>query len=86
MTLTFADFGGKEKVATPTGKLDFTDAKGLNPEVGDLFSYKPWGNIGFFYNTEGNTFSDDLTKIGETEDIDQIRLLDGKRVTIDIAD
>ena len=47
MTLTFSDFGGKEKVASPTGKLDFTDAKGLKPEVGDLFSYKPWGNIGF---------------------------------------
>jgi hypothetical protein len=36
MTLAFADYGGKEKVASPTGKWDFTNAKGLNPKVGDL--------------------------------------------------
>ncbi len=86
MTVTFSDFGGKEKVASPTGEFDYTDAEGLNPEVGDLFSYRPWGNLGFFYNTEGNTFSDSLTKIGETDDIDQIELLDGEDVTIAVAD
>ena len=46
----------------------------------------PSGNLGFFYNTDGNTFSTSLTKIGETEDIDRIELLDGQLVTIDIAD
>jgi hypothetical protein len=66
MTLKFSDYGGKEKVGTPTGKWDFTDAEGLNTNVGDFFSYKPWGNLGFFYSTEGNTFSIDLAKIGET--------------------
>jgi hypothetical protein len=86
MTLKFSDFGGKEKVASPTGKWDFTGAKGLNPEVGDLFSYMPWGNICFFYNANGNTFSNDLTKIGETKDIDQIERLDRKQVTIAVAD
>lgn len=86
MTLEFSDFGGKEKVATPTGDWDFTDAEGLNPEAGDLFSYMPWGNLGFFYNTEGNTFSNSLTKIGETDNIDQIELLDGEEVTIAVAD
>lgn len=85
MTLEFSDFGGNEKVATPTGEWDFTDAEGLDPEAGDLFSYMPWGNLGFFYNAEGNTFSNDLTKIGETEDIDQIELLDGQQVTIAVA-
>jgi hypothetical protein len=53
--------------------------------VGDLFSYKPWGNLGFFYSTEGSTFSTDLAKIGETEEIDQIVLLDGQLVTIAVA-
>jgi hypothetical protein len=85
MTLRLSDYGGKEKVATPTGKWDFTDAEGLNPKDRDLFSYKPWGNLGFFYSTEGNTFSTDLAKIGETEDIDQIELLDGQQVTIAVA-
>ncbi|MFF4082713.1 cyclophilin-like fold protein [Streptomyces sp. NPDC001777] len=85
MTLEFSDYGGKEKVATPTGEWDFTDAEGLDPKVGDLFSYKPWGNLGLFYNVDGNTYSDDLVKIGHTDDIDQIRLLDGQRVTIAVA-
>ncbi|MER5336957.1 cyclophilin-like fold protein [Micromonospora sp. NPDC002717] len=85
MTLTFSDFGGKEKVASPTGELDYTDAEGLNPVAGDLFSYIPWGNIGFFYTSEGNTVSNSLTKIGSTDDIDQIVRLDGQEVTIGIA-
>ncbi|MDI9892400.1 cyclophilin-like fold protein [Microbacterium sp. IEGM 1404] len=85
MTLEFSDFGGKEKVATPTGEWDFTDAAGVNPQVGDLFSYMPWGNLGFFYNTEGNTFDASLTRIGSTTDVDQIELLDGQRVTVAIA-
>ncbi|MBB3038075.1 hypothetical protein FHU29_002524 [Hoyosella altamirensis] len=78
MTLTFSDFGGKEKVASLTGDFDYTDAEGLNPRAGDLFSYMPWGNIGTFYKTEGNTSSNSLTKIGETDDIHQIELLDGQ--------
>ncbi len=43
------------------------------------------GDVGFFYNTDGNTFSTSLTKIGSTDDIDQILLLDGQEVNIDIA-
>jgi hypothetical protein len=45
----------------------------------------PWGNIGFFYDAKGNTFLNALTKIGSTNDLDQIRLLGGEAVTIDIA-
>ena len=85
MTLEFSDYGSKEKVATPTGEWDFADAESLDPAAGDLFSYMPWGNLGFFNNTDGNTFSNDLTKIGETKDIDQIKLLDGQHVTIAVA-
>ncbi|MFJ4027547.1 cyclophilin-like fold protein [Paenarthrobacter sp. NPDC089989] len=85
MTLVFSDYGGKEKISTPTGVWDFTDAPGLDPEAGDLFSYKPWGNLGFFYNTAGNTFSNDLARIGKTQDIEQIEQLDGQQVTIAVA-
>lgn len=85
MTVGFSDHGGKEKVATPTGEWDFTGAEGLDPQVGDLFSYMPWGNLGFFYNVDGNTFDTSLTKIGETDDLDQIELLDGQQVTIAVA-
>lgn len=86
MTLRFSDFGGREKVASPPEAFDFTDATGMTPQAGDLFSYIPWSNIGFFYNAEGSTHSDDLVRIGTTEDIDQIELLDGQDVTIAIPD
>lgn len=46
MTLEFSDYGGKEKVATPTKAFDYTDTEGLNAQEGDLFSYMPLGNIG----------------------------------------
>ncbi|WP_018763316.1 cyclophilin-like fold protein [Arthrobacter sp. 135MFCol5.1] len=85
MTLAFSDYGSKEKVATPTGEWDFTNAEGLDPQVGDLFSYKPWRNLGFFYNTDGNAFLNDLVRVGKTADIDQIKLLDGQQVTITVA-
>jgi hypothetical protein len=85
MTLEFSDYGGKEKVATPTGEWDFTDAEGLDPQPGDLFSYMPWGNLGFFYNTDGNTFDNSLTRIGSTDDLDQIELLDDQQVAIAVA-
>lgn len=70
--------------STPTG--DCGDTEGLNPEGGDSFSSMPWGNIGFFSNVKGNTFSSSLTKIGETDAVAQIELLDGEEVTIAIAD
>lgn len=86
MTLEFSDFGGNEKVASPTAEFDYTDVPGSNPMVGDLFSYRPRGNIGFFYDDEGNTHSEQMATLGTTEDTDQIELLDGEEVTIAVAD
>jgi hypothetical protein len=65
--------------------LHETDPGGLAPDIEDPFDYKPWGNFGFFDNTDGNTASHDLTRIGETEDIDQIELLDGQQITTAVA-
>jgi hypothetical protein len=82
MTLEFSDFGGREKVASPTGKFDYTGAPPMAAQTGDLFSYRPWGNVGFFYDAADSSPSGDLARIGHTTDIDQIKQLDGKRVTI----
>lgn len=84
MTVRFTDFGGREKVATPTGSLDNTGAAGLDPEAGDLFSYLPWGNIGFFYDGRDTGYSTSLTKLGHTLDLDQLTHLEGD-VTIAIV-
>lgn len=85
MTLTFEDFNGMEKIAYPPRGFDTTGNEGMAPRVGDLFSYIPWGNLGFFYDTGSLGFSQQLVRIGTTEDLDAVVQLDGQEVTIDIA-
>lgn len=85
MTLRFSDYGGKEKVASPPRPFDFTGAEGMKPEAGDLFSYQPWSNLGFFYNADDSSHSESLVRIGTSNDIEQIVKLDGRDVTISIA-
>ncbi|WP_156750554.1 cyclophilin-like fold protein [Mycobacterium sp. 852013-50091_SCH5140682] len=85
MTLTFEDFNGMEKIAYPPRAFDTTDDPGMTPKVGDLFSYIPWGNLGFFYDTGSLGFSRQLVRIGSTDDLDAIRQLDGREVSIAVA-
>ena len=61
-------------------------APGMTPENGDLSSYMPWGNLGFFYNADGLGHSNDLIRIGRTDAIDEIVRFDGQEVMIEIAD
>jgi hypothetical protein len=86
MTLPFEDYDGREKVTTPPRPFDYDGATGMTPENGDLFSYVPWGNLGFFYHADGLGHSDDLVRLGTTDDLDQIMNLDGQDVTIEVAD
>jgi len=86
MTLAFEDFGGREKVADPPRPFNYDGATGMTPENGDLFSYMPWGNLGFFYDAVGLGHSDDLVRIGRTDAIDELVRLDGQQVTIEIVD
>ena len=85
MTLTFSDYGGAEKVASPPTPFDYTGAEGMKPNAGDLFSYRPWGNLGFFYDAEDVTYSESLVRIGTTDDLDEIEQLEGRRVTIAVV-
>lgn len=86
MTLEFEDYGGREKIAYPPRQFDYDGAMGITPRAGDLFSFMPWGNLGFFYEAEGLGHSDDLVRLGTTDDLDQVMLLDGQQVTIERAD
>lgn len=86
MTQEFEDYGGQEKITYPEPTFDYTGTEGMAPQVGDLFSYKPWGNLGFFYNTDGLGHSDDLVRLGTTDDLDAVMELDGEHVTIAVAE
>lgn len=79
------DFHGMELIAYPPRDIDTTGAQGMAPEVGDLFVYVPWGNFGFFYDTGSLGFSDDLVRIGVTENIEAIAALQGHDVTITVG-
>ncbi len=85
MTLEFKDYHGQEKISYPPRPFDYTGTPGITPQVGDLFSYKPWANLGFFYNVDGLGHSNDLVRIGTTTDLDKIKDLDGQQVTIQVA-
>ena len=48
LTLSFSDFAGNEKIASPDPPLVFTDTEGCDPDTGDLTVYIPWGNLAAF--------------------------------------
>lgn len=79
LTLTFSDFAGSEKIASPDPPLVFIDTEGCDPDTGDLTVYIPWGNLAAFYR-DSSGFSRDLAKIGRFED-DGISRLAAQRET-----
>lgn len=51
LKLAFRDYVGEEKISPALSKrLDTKGLKGYEPQVGDLFYFAPWGNLGIFYN------------------------------------
>lgn len=87
MTLRFEDYAGMEKIAYPERALDYTGSEeGMTPQAGDLFSYKPWGNLGFFYETGTLGHSTQLVRIGTTDDLEAVMRLDGRDVAVELVE
>jgi hypothetical protein len=86
LTLSFEEFNGREKIAYLPRALDIGTTPGSDPEDGDLIYYVPWGNLGFYYNTAGVGFSDDVLRIGTfNASIGQLERLEGERATVDMV-
>lgn len=50
VTLTLEDYNSTEKIGHPPRKLSTAGAPaGLDPSVGDIAYYAPWGNLAIFY-------------------------------------
>jgi hypothetical protein len=50
MTLTLEDYASTEKIGYPPRKLSTAGAPaGVDPSVGDIAYYAPWGNLAIFY-------------------------------------
>lgn len=66
LTLTFRDYASTEKIADPPRPLSTDDAPaGVDPDVGDITLYAPWGNLALFYRDFG--YADGLVKLGHID-------------------
>lgn len=66
LTLTLADYNATEKVADLPKKLSTKGAPpGVDPDVGDIAYYAPWGNLAIFYRDFG--YSSGLVRLGRLD-------------------
>ena len=66
LTLPLEDYAKTEKIAYLPQKLTTQGApKGMDPQVGDITYYAPWGNLAIFYRDFG--YSTGLIKLGRIE-------------------
>lgn len=86
MTLTLEDYHGIEKVSDLPRKLSTQGAgKGLDPSVGDITYYAPWGNLAIFYRDFG--YASGLIKLGRIESgLEYLQKPGAYQVTIDQLD
>ena len=83
LALTLDDYNGREKISDLPKKLSTHGApEGVDPAVGDIAYYAPWGNLAIFYKDFG--YSRGLVKLGTIESRRQAFERPGKlRVTIE---
>ncbi|EAI1200401.1 hypothetical protein ACEA98_002032 [Campylobacter coli] len=65
LELEFSDFIGKEKIAHLPKALNAKGSSAYKPQIGDLFYYVPWGNIGIFYELQNA--NEDLVFLGKIQ-------------------
>lgn len=63
LDLTLSDYNRTEKIADLPGRLSTDGApEGVDPAVGDIAYYAPWGNLAIFYRDFG--YSRGLVRLG----------------------
>lgn len=82
LTLTLDDYNGTEKISDLPKRLSTDGAPaGVDPSVGDITYYAPWGNMAIFYKDFG--YSRGLVKLGRIDSGADVFHRPGKlRVTI----
>jgi hypothetical protein len=66
LTLTLEDYASTEKIAYLPRKLSTAGAPaGMDPDVGDITYYAPWGNLAIFHRDFG--YSTGLIKLGRLD-------------------
>lgn len=85
LDLTLSDYNRTEKIADLPRRLSTAGApEGVDPAVGDITYYAPWGNLAIFYRDFG--YSRGLVRLGLFEgDAKALAMLDGP-VRVEILD
>ena len=83
MTLTLEDYNATEKIGHPPRKLSTAGAPaGVDPSVGDIAYYAPWGNLAIFYKDFG--YSRGLVTLGRIDSgIEALSVSGSLKVTIE---
>ena len=83
MTLTLEDYNATEKIGYPPRKLSTAGAPdGVDPSVGDIAYYAPWGNLAIFYKDFG--YSKGLIALGRIDSgIEALNVAGSLKVTIE---
>lgn len=75
LELTLEDYHGTEKIADLPSRLSTDEApEGVDPDVGDITYFAPWGNLALFYRDFG--YARGLVRIGRIEG--SVAALEGK--------
>jgi hypothetical protein len=86
LTVSVEEFNGREKISTLPRNLEIAGSPGSDPKNGDLIYFIPWGNIGFYYNTDGIGYSDQTIHLGTYNATpEQLARLEGSNVTIEVV-
>ena len=83
LTLPLEDYAETEKIAYLPGKLTTQTApEGIDPQVGDIAYYAPWGNLAIYYRDFG--YSSGLIRLGRiTSDLDALTAQPSGTLTIE---
>jgi hypothetical protein len=85
LTVTLEDFASTEKIAYLPAKLSTQGSpSGIDPKVGDVTYYAPWGNLALFHKDFRH--SPGLVKLGRVDQgIEALRITGSAVVTIESA-
>lgn len=66
LTVKLDDYADTEKIFYPSRKLSTQNVpSGIDPDLGDITYYSPWGNIAIFYKDYG--YSGDLIRLAKID-------------------
>lgn len=86
LTMELEEYAGREKIGYFEPRLATEGSPGSDPEDGDLIYFKPWGNLGFYYDTSGIGYSDQTVHIGTyNASRDELTQLEGQPVRVEVV-